>query len=162
MTRRRAPRRLVLAALPVILAVSMGGVAHAYLSGSGSGTGTATTRTTVAVTLGPGTPAGDLYPGGQADVVLTVSNPNASDVRIGSLTLDPGQGTGGFAVDPPHAGLGCTVAAATLSFTSSSVGWPVTGSGSLPVTLTDALGMGVGAASACQGATFKVYVAAGP
>ena len=162
----RMPRRMLLAWLMGILALAVGGGAYAYWSGSGGGAGSATAGTTVAVTLTPGTPAAALYPGGQANVVLTVSNPNASPVHIGSLALDPGQGTGGFAVDAGH--FGCAVSA--LSFTTQTnggAGWTVPAkvgvvNGALSVTLTNALAMGVGAANACQGASSTVYLAAGP
>lgn len=166
MTRPRMLRRMPLAVLLAILALPVGGAAYAYWTGSGSGAGPGTTGTTVAVTLSPGTPAGDLYPGGQANVVLTVSNPNASPVRIGSLALDTGQGTLGFAVDAGHSG--CAVS--TLSFTTATnggAGWTVAGKvgavdGTLSITLTNAVAMGGSAADACQGASFTVYLAAGP
>ena len=60
-------------------------------------------------------------------------------------------------MDGGHSGCGL----APLSFTTQTnggAGWTVPGSGSLPVTLTDALSMGTGAANACQGATFTVYL----
>jgi hypothetical protein len=166
MRRPRLPRRMLLASLLVILALPVGGAAFAYWGGSGSGAGSATTGTTLAVTLSPGTPAASLYPGGQADVVLTVSNPNAYPVRIGSLSLDAGQGTGGFAVDAGHSG--CAVS--TLSFTTQTNGgggWTVPAkigavNGTLSVVLTNALAMGVGAANACQGEISTVYLVAGP
>lgn len=162
---RRTARRLLLASFLGVLAMAIGGTARAYWGGSGSGTGSGTTGLTVAVTLSPGTPGASLYPGGQAQVELTVSNPNTSPVFIGSLALDAGQGTGGFAVDAGHSG--CAVA--TLSFptqTNGGAGWTVPAkvgavNGTLAVTLTNALAMGVGAANACQGATFTVYLAAG-
>ena len=163
---RRIPRRLLPASLLVILALPAGGVAQAYWRSSGSGAGSATTGTTVAVTLSPGTAAATLYPGGQASVVLTVSNPNASPVHIGSLALDTGQGTLGFAADAGHSGC----ALSTFSFTTQTnglAGWTVAAkvgavNGTLSVTLTNALTMGVGAANACQGASFTIYLAAGP
>jgi hypothetical protein len=107
-----------------------------------------------------------LFPGGVTNVVLTVSNPNPYSVRIGSLALDTGQGTGGFAVDAGHAG--CAVS--TLTFTTQTnggAGWTVTGrlgavDGTLSVNLPNALAMGSGAANACQGASYTVYLAAGP
>jgi hypothetical protein len=159
-------RALLTSLLLVGLAASLSGVAEAYWQGSGSGSGAGSTGTTVPVTLTPGTPAASLYPGGQADVVLTVSNPNASPVHIGSLTLATAQGTGGFAVDPGHSG--CAVA--TLAFspqTNAGVGWTVLGNvgeadGTLSITLPNALAMGATAANACQGAVFTVYLAAGP
>lgn len=161
MMRPRMPRRMPLAVLLVILALPVGGAAFAYWSGSGSGAGSATSGTTVAVTLSPVTSVAALYPGGQTDVVLAVSNPNASPVHIGSLELDTGQGTLGFAVDADHSGC----ATSTLSFTTQTnlgAGWTVPANDTLSVTLTNALVMGVGAANACQGATTTVYLAAGP
>jgi hypothetical protein len=161
MMRPRLPGRLLPAALLVVLAVPFGGVAHAFWGGSGSGAGSGTTATTEPVTLGPGTPTTLLYPGGQANVSVIVTNPNASPVQIGHLALDPGQGALGFAVDGAHSL--CDVS--TLSITTQTnggAGWTVPASGTLPVTLADALSMETGAASACQGARFTVYLAAGP
>jgi hypothetical protein len=158
--------RVLLTSLLVVLAMAGGGVANALWSQSGNGPGSATTGTAVAVTLSPGTPAADLFPGGQANVVLTVSNPNASPLHIGSLSLDSGQGTDGFSVDVDHSGCGL----ATLSFTpqdNSGAGWSVPArvgdvNGTLPVTLTNALSMSLSASNACQGATTAVYLSAGP
>ena len=90
-------------------------------------------------------------------MVLTVTNPNAAEIRVGSLALDTGQGNGGFAVDGAHSGCGL----APLSFvtqTNAGAGWTVPASGVLSVTLTNALSMGTGAANACQGASFSVYL----
>lgn len=161
----QTPRRILLTCCLVAISVLGASAANAYWRGAGSGTGTATTGTTVAVTLTPGTPTASLYPGAQASVSLTVSNPNASAVSFGFLTLDTVQGTGGFAVDASHSG--CSVA--TLSFTpqtNGGAGWTVPAkvgavNGTLPVTLANSLAMGLGAASACQGATVTVYLAAG-
>jgi hypothetical protein len=166
MKRPRLPRRMLLASLLVILALPVGDAAYGYWRGSGSGAGSATAGTTLAVTLSPGTPTADLYPGGVANVVLTVSNPNAYAVQIGSLSLDSGQGTGGLAVDAGHSG--CAVS--TLSFTTQTnggAGWSIAArvgavNGMLSVTLTNALAMAVGAANACQGTSSTVYLVAGP
>jgi hypothetical protein len=153
--RRRVP--LVVAVTALTLRVA--GVAAAYWSVTGGGAATAATASPSLLTLAPATPTAQLYPGGQATVVLTVTNPNPGEVRVGSLALDVSQGTGGFAVDGGHAGCGL----ASLSFatqTNGGAGWTVPGSGTLPVTLTNALSMGTGAANACQGATFSVYLKA--
>ena len=126
--RPRLPSRRLPVSLLAVLAVALGGTAHAYWGGLGGGTGAGTTGTTVAVTLRPGTPTVGLYPMGQADGVLTVSNPNPYAVSIGSLALDPGQGAGGFAVDGAHSGCGVS----TLSFTTQThdaAGWTVPASG---------------------------------
>ena len=150
-------RRRLLALLLTAVTLLVAGVAAAYLSAAGGGSATAATTTTSALTLAPATPTAQLYPGGQANVALTITNPNPGQIRVGSLALDTSQGTGGFAVDATHSGCGL----APLSFatqTNAGAGWTVPGSGSLSVTLTNALSMGMGAANACQGATFTIYL----
>lgn len=157
--------RTLLGIVLTVPAVVLGVAAAAYWDGSGIGTGSGETGSSAAVTLSAGAPAAALHPGGQSDVTLTVSNPNESPVQIGSFSLDTSQGTDGFAVDAGHAG--CAVA--TLTFTTQTnngTGWTVPAkvdevNGTLPITLPDALAMGVGAANACQSATFTVYLAAG-
>jgi len=154
-SRRRRP----LAVLLTVLTLLVGGVAAAYWSTTGGGSASAATANTSPLTLAPATPTAQLFPGGQATVVLTINNPNAAQIRVGSLVLDTSQGTGGFAVDGAHSGCGL----ATLSFTTQTnggAGGTVPGSGVLPVTLANALSMGTGAANACQGATFSVYLTA--
>lgn len=164
--RRRISRHMLLTSIVVAVALGLGGAATAVWTGSGGGTGAAGTGTTVAVTLSSGTPAAALYPGGQANVLLTVSNPNSSPVRIGSLSLDTSQGTGGYAVDAGHSG--CVVSALTFTTqTNSGAGWTVPAkvgvvNGTLAVTLTNALAMALNAANACQGAITTIYLAAGP
>ena len=151
--RRRRPFALLLTALTLLVA----GVAAAYWSTTGGGSATAATASISALTLAPATPTAQLYPGGQATVVLTITNPNPGQIRVGSLDLDTGVGSGGFAVDNAHSG--CSLA--PLSFTTQTnggAGWTVPASGVLPVTLTNALSMGTGAANACQGASFSVYL----
>lgn len=147
-------------------ALSLGTAAYAYWAGFGGGSATGATDTTVAVVLSPAAPVDALYPGGQASVVLTVSNPNPSPVRIGSLALDTSQGSAGFAVDAGHAGC----ATSTLSFTTQTnggAGWTVAGrsgaiDGALAITLPNAIARSAAAANACQGASTTVYLAAGP
>jgi hypothetical protein len=154
---RRTKRSTPLALLVSALVVAVAGAAFAYWATSGSGSAAATTSGTAALTLSPGTPTAELYPGGQAAVVTTVANSNVAAVRIGSLALDPTQGTGGFTVDAAHPG--CAVS--TLGFTTQTnggMGWTVPGNGSLPLTLAGALSMSTSAANACQGATFTVYL----
>jgi hypothetical protein len=154
-----AVRGLVPLAVVAFLVLLGAGTATAFWAASGAGSGAAGTGTGRALTLSPATPTAQLYPGGQASVVLTAANPNVASVHIASLGLDTTQGTGGFAVDASHAG--CVLTA--LSFatqTNSGAGWTVPASGSLPITLTGSLSMTSTAANACQGATFTVYLRA--
>jgi hypothetical protein len=164
--RTRTPRRIAVASLLVTLALPVGGTAYGFWSDLGSGSGSASTSGQLALTLSPGTPAADLYPGGVTDVVVTISNPNDRPLQVSSLALDSGQGTSGFAVDAAH--LGCDVSA--LSFTTDTnggAGWTVPAevgavAGALPVTLTGALKLDEDAANSCQGASATVYLAVGP
>ena len=162
--RNRAAFVVLVAIIGVLL---LNGGASAFWSGGGSGNAAGGSGTAVqAVTLTPGTTSGGLQPGGQRDVVLTVSNPNLAEVSVRSLAVDASQGTNGYSVDAGHSG--CSVAA--LSFTTQTnggAGWTVPQkigavNGTLSVTMPNALTLGTGAANACQGATFTVFVAAGP
>jgi hypothetical protein len=163
----RRNRRLAFVALVAFIGVLLlNGGAQAFWSGGGSGTGNGGSGTVQAVTLSPGTTSGGLQPGGQRDVVLTVTNPNLAEVTVQSLAVDTSQGTSGYSVDAGHAG--CNVNA--LSFTTQTnggAGWTIPQkigavNGTLSVTLTNALSMSAAASNACQGATFTVFVAAGP
>lgn len=164
---RNAIKKLPLAVLLAVMTLSaLGGIAAAVWSSVGHGTATASTGATVPILLTPATPTDTLFPGGQSDVDLTVVNPNAFTVRIGSLSKDSTRGTDGFSVDAGHAG--CAVSALTFTTqTNGTTGWTVPGrvgstDGTLAVTLANALAMDANALSACQGATFTVYLVAKP
>lgn len=157
-------RTAIFVAALAILAVPVGGLSYAYWSGTGTGLGSGNTGVTTALTLSAGTPSASLYPGGQANVVLSASNPNTAIVHITTLSLNTAQGTGGFSVDAGHSS--CSVAALTYtSQTNGGSGWDVPKkvgavNGTLGITLSNALAMAASAADACQGATFTVYLVA--
>jgi hypothetical protein len=160
-------QNVFLGLLLVIMSLSaLAGIAAAVWSAVGSGRGGGGAATTVAVTLSPAAPTASLYPGGQADVVLTVTNSNAAPVRIGSLAGDASRGTGGFAADASHAG--CVPSSLVFTTqTNGTTGWTVpakSGSvnGTLAITLPNALAMNLSAMNACQGAVFTVYLVAAP
>ena len=136
--------------------------ALAYLSGSGLGFASAVVGATSPVTISPGTATTGLYPGGSADVAVSISNPNSTAVHLPSLVLDTSQGTGGFAVDGPDPG--CNLG--SLSFngpqTDSGGDFVVPASGTLGRDLSGAISMDVSAVNACQGLTFEVFLKAGP
>lgn len=163
---QRVLTRILPTALAVVLAVASSGQVVAYWSGLGAGTGSAAAGTAVAVTLTPGTPSATLYPGAQTAVVLSVSNPNAIAMHIGSLALDSSQGTGGWAIDAGHSG--CSVVALTYTTQSNGgAGWTIPEKvgaidGTLAITLANSLALGVDAANACQGASLTVYLEVGP
>ena len=154
-------RTLLVAAVLAVFSLGTITAASGYWAGSGSGSGSEGTGTAQPVTLSPGTATAQLYPGGQAGVELTATNPNPGSVRVVSLALDASQGSGGFAVDAGHAG--CVLS--TLSFTTQTnggSGWTIAGSGAQSISLASSLSMTAGAANACQGATFTVYLRATP
>jgi hypothetical protein len=160
---RRILKAIVLAAVASAV-IATGALAYFHASGSGSASGSVSVSLQP-LTLTSATPTAQLYPAGTADVALTVSNVNTSPLYLASLVLDTSQGTGGFAVDASHAS--CAVSA--LQFTSQTnggSGWTVpakSGStnGSLAIDLPAAISMSSGAANACQGASFTVYLKAG-
>lgn len=157
--RRTRARTFAVGVVFVLLTAGTVTAASAYWSGRGGGSGTGSSSTPLPMTFSPATPTAQLYPGGQAGVSLTVTNPNGVSLRLVTLALDTTQGQSGFDVDVAHAA--CD--ASTLSFTSQTnggAGWTVPASGSLSVTLPASLSMGTGAASACQGAQVRVYLQA--
>ena len=159
----RRATRIVLAGAAVLALAS---AALAFWTSAGSGSATATAGSAQAVTVTPGTPSPNLYPGGQTDVALTISNPNPFPVHVGSLALDLARGAAGFGVDGTHGS--CDLSALSFaSQTNGGSGWsvpPKIGStdGSLAIDLPGALSMATNAPGSCQGASFSVYLTAGP
>jgi len=158
--------RLLLVAIVALVAA---GGALAYYTSAGAGGASAHVGETQAVTIAAAAPSASLYPGGSADVAVSITNPNATGVHLPSLQLDTSQGDGGFAVDAGHKASGCTAAAAGLSFTGSDNGGSgfdvpaKSGSvdGELDTDLSNAIAMSSSAADACQGATFTVFLKVG-
>ena len=156
-SRRSRSGRLALVAATVVVGLAVVGGAFAYFTSHGSGTGTAAAGSVTAVTLSPGTPSMQLDPGGAADVAVQVSNPNSIPVRIASIALDASLGTSGFSVNTGHSGCDLSV----LSFPTDSTGWTVP-AGASTLDLLGDLHMSTAAANDCQGASFTVYLKAGP
>jgi hypothetical protein len=163
---RSAQRALVLGSTVALALVAAGGPASAFWSTHGQGSGSAATEALVDVSLSPGAPEAQLYPGGSSDVVVAFTNTNAATVHIGSLALDADQGAGGFSADAGHAA--CDLSALTFTTaTNSLAGWAVPGAdggtaGTGTATLSGALSMGLDAADECQGAIVTVHLSAGP
>jgi hypothetical protein len=155
-------RRSILIALPVVAsgALILGGPAGGRWSpGSATGAGNALVGTAALVAISTGTTTSVLYPTGAAggDVALRLTNPNAASVRISRLVLDTSRGTGGFAVDSGHAA--CTPPSLVYATqTNGGLGWTVPAFGSLDVHLANAVTLATSAPSACQGASFSVYL----
>jgi hypothetical protein len=164
MISRPFTRRTIVIATTVAL-VALTSSALAYWGGAGSGSSQTQLGDPKPLVLSPGTSSAQLYPGDDASVAIVATNSNPYPVHIGSLSLDPSAGTGGFDVDGPHG----TCGVSTLGFTSQGNGghgWtvpPKAGAtdGTLNIGLLNALTMGTGAANACQGATFTIHLVAG-
>jgi hypothetical protein len=113
------------------------------------------------VSIEPGSPSGSLYPGTSADLALTITNPNPFPVNVPSLVRDTGEGSAGFAVDGSHSG--CDVAALSYATQANGgSGWTVPANATgWPLDLANAVTLSTAAATACQGASFKVFLAVG-
>jgi hypothetical protein len=151
-------------ALAALATIVVAAGALAYWTAAGSGSATTQLGAPGQLTLTPGTPTAQLYPGGASSVAVVATNPNPYPVRIGSLELDTDEGSG-FEVDAVHGG--CDASVLSLApRDNGGAGWSVpprvgANNGSLAIDLTGALTMDVGAANECQGATFTVYLVAG-
>jgi hypothetical protein len=151
-------RGVKVAVLTGVLSLAIGaGTAYAYWATDGSGGGSADagdmqTVTVDALILGD-TPASSLIPGGTADVVLQVTNPNPYSVQVYSVT-DNGTAT----ADNAHSS--CTTTGVTFASPPSPLSPAVSiGANSTAlVTLPGAASMDATSQSACQGATFHLPV----
>ena len=129
-------RRTRWSALAAVTAAALaGGTAYAYWSAGGSGSGAAAN--------------GTLVPGGSADVVLRVHNPNPGPIEIYSVTPN-----GTVTADAGH--VGCT--GVTFTAPASPTGITVAADSTQLVHLAGAASMSLSSPSACQGATFHIPV----
>lgn len=151
-------RGVKVAVLMGVLSLAIGsGTAYAYWATDGFGSGSAAAGDMQTVTvdaLVPGdTPASTLIPGGTADVVLRVTNPNPYSVQVYSVT-----GNGPITADTAHPS--CTTTGVTFagSPTPLSPAVSIAANSTALVTLPGAAGMNATSQSACQGATFHLPV----
>jgi hypothetical protein len=146
-------RRIVLLAVPVLAAASLGaGTAYAYFTSSGSGSGSVSTGSMQPVTVAAsaGTPGTPLEPGTSGDVTLSVTNPNDFDVTLTGVTS-----TGTVAADSSHSG--CTTTG--VSFVpQANLNVAIPADGTTQVDLPAAATMSAASSSGCQGAAFSIPV----
>ncbi len=132
------------------------GVAVAFWAAAGAGSGTAKAGTATPLTTVTATASTTslLYPGGLADVKVTVRNPNPYPVSItsvaanGAVTAATGIGTcatTGVSLATPTAGLPFTVPARAAGVDGSNT-----------VTLTNGAQMTNASDTGCQDATFTI------
>jgi hypothetical protein len=163
-TSHRRPRRHAarLAAGAAALAVLAGaGVAYAAWTASGTGTAGAKATTFQPLTVSAGATTALLYPGGSADAVVSITNPNPFPVKITQIGQDT---TPGKYVSSDQ-GASCTDASGSTHPTgvtlTTATGTPlasVPANSSAPVTLTGKVTMSAASDNGCQGATFAIPV----
>ena len=142
-----------------LVAVTGTGTAYAYFNGGhGTGAGSATSEVAKTVTATLVGSAGTLYPGGTADVTVSITNPYSN--RVLTLT-GVTAGTGSIVVSHPSGSCASGAAADVSVNTSGASLSPTTISGgaTTQVTITGAVKMGTNSATGCQGAAFAVPVA---
>lgn len=152
------PRALHAAAVAGALTLALGaGSAYAYWSSTGAGGGSATAGTmqTVSVDafISGDNPQSALIPGGTADVIVRVTNPNPYPVRIYSVSP-----AGPPTADTAHPD--CTATGVTFAGTGSPLSpeTAVAANTTTLLTLPGTAAMDTTSQSACQGATFHLPV----
>lgn len=147
------------AALAGLLATAGAGTAYAFWATAGSGGGSATAGSmqpvTVDALVAGDSPKTALYPGGSADVVLRLTNPNPYSVQVYSVT-----GNGAAAADAAHSGCTTTGVRFTAPAAPLSPATYVAPNSSALITLPGAASMDTTSLAACQGATFSLPVTA--
>jgi hypothetical protein len=146
--RKFVKRAIVVTA--AVAAVSAASVAYAawVSSGSGSGYAKATTAQALSTVDVSASAAGQLYPGGNGDVVVKLHNPNSYPVRITSIS----NGTGAITANLPA----CVTTGVT--FTNQTGVFDVAANSDAQFTLTGAAHMSNASDDGCQGATFTIPV----
>ncbi|MBP1235304.1 hypothetical protein JOE40_000772 [Arthrobacter sp. PvP102] len=157
-TIRAGRRGLTAASLAGTLTLALGaGTAYAYWTSTGTGTGSESAGTMQTVTvdafISGDNPRSALIPGGTADVILRVTNPNLYTVQVYSVSPN-----GPATADDAHPG--CT----TTGVTFAGTGTPLTPATFVPPNSTVLISLPATAAmdstsqSACQDATFHLPV----
>jgi hypothetical protein len=150
---------LLFAALLAFALSAGAGAAFAYFKSTGAGSGAASVGTMQPVTIATtaGTPTAALLPGGSADIVLKITNPNSYAVSLVSVSLKSG---GTITPDSGHAG--CTTTdskpVVTLSVPAADLPVSIPANTTTQVDLAGAASMDIAATSNCQGASFTVPV----
>jgi hypothetical protein len=143
---------LVLASVMVLSGAVAGG-AYAYWTAHGSGSGTASVGTPLNVTVGAasGTTSSLLVPGGSADLLVKLDNPNAYSVTIVGISQSGTVSVTG--------GTGCTAANAGVTVpTQAALNVSVATGTGVVVHIPNGASMSTSSASGCQGASFQIPV----
>ena len=150
-TRRRRPALRVLLAVAA-LSIAGAGVASAVWSTTGTGAGAAGAgNLTISGEAVSGETVTDtLYPGGSADAVIKIHNPNAYSVQVVAIT----------ATATPQAGNGCTPTGVSFAPPASYTDprFSLGAGQSTVLHLPGAMSMDLTSANTCQGQTFSLPV----
>jgi hypothetical protein len=125
------------------------GVAFAAWNAGGTGSGYAKATTAQALSTVAATTTAQLYPGGTADVEITIHNPNPYPVSVTSIS-----GNGAITSDK---GAACN-ASTGVTYTDRTGTFNVAANADASFTLTGAVAMSNASDNACQGAVFTVPV----
>jgi hypothetical protein len=146
----------LVAAIALVAGIGAGG-AYAYWRTQGSGSGTASVGTPAGVTVvaATATPSGKLIPGGSADLVVQLDNPNTYAVTVVGLSqngpVTPVNGTG--------PGTACTSANTGVSVpTVTGLNVTVASGSGIVVHVANGAAMSTASATGCQGASFQIPV----
>lgn len=150
--RRRAAAVLAAGAL---LAAAPAAHAAWTASAAGSATATAGAPLPLVVVAGPAS-AQPVYPTGTptGSVSVSLRNPNAYRVHVGSLVLDTSAGAGGFSANAAGCGLAFTPPAGG--------GWDVPANGSVDLDLAGVLSMSPSAPPSCARLAVDVHLETAP
>ena len=137
----------------IVAVAATGGTAYAYwtTAGAGSGGGTVATMTIESEALVAGGNANaKLYPGGSADAIIRLKNPNAFYVHVTNIVA--GSAVAGNSCAPTDVTFQAPASYAAAQFTLAGDG------ASVLLRLDSAVQMGTASASSCQGQTFSLPV----
>jgi hypothetical protein len=145
-------KALVGATALLIVIVTLSGIAAAYFAATGSGSGAGSTGDLVAAsTTTPASVTGALSPGGTANVVLRIDNPNSFDITLAAVAADgAASAIGGIGTCTTT---GVTFVAPTAAFLATIA---ALAPGQTTVTLPGAASMTTSSESGCQNATFTI------
>jgi hypothetical protein len=99
-----------------------------------------------------GTTNSPLYPGGTADLAITIENPNDFPIVISAVAPGAERPT----ADPEHRNAGCRNTGVSVAERVHTVAWRIDEKGRGTFTLADGVRMTNRSDSACQGATFTI------
>ena len=143
-------------------AVLVAGPVFAFYTVAGSGSSSGSTGTVQPLTVSPatvGSPSSTLLPGGTADLLLNVTNPNAVAVTITSVAQGGGvtvSGGSGCSSDPAWPTTTGNSGVAIVTTTGLSISVPAGSSATVHV--AGGASMTNSSAAGCQGATFQIPV----